>query len=76
MLKPSEYFERYGEHMGTKCGSVKAFEQTEREFFKMYGLRRFKNYHVFRRAHWLYRMGKHNRMVICHIVDDFDLNKK
>ena len=75
MLKPADYFNRYGEHLGTGMSPGKAFLSTEKEFFRVYGVRRFKNYNAFRRSYWLYRLGKHNKMVILHIVEDFNTKK-
>lgn len=75
MIKPVDYFNRYSQYLGTGISPNKAFLCTEREFYKLHGMRRFKSFNAFRRSYWLYRLGRHGRLVVLHIVDDFEIKK-
>lgn len=71
MLKPSEYFARYGQHLSEGVKAESAWIETERDFFIAYGFRRFLTYESFRDAHAKFRRGHKFRRVVIHFCETF-----
>jgi len=74
MILPDDYFARFAEyHNG--CSAQKAFDKTEREFFKAHNCRRYVSYEAFRRGYYEYRKGRIQRVVL-HLVETFEIKPK
>lgn len=69
MLEPKEYFRRYGEHLADGLKAESAWLETERDFYRLYGLRRFLTYASFRDAHALHRKGHVIRRIVLHVCE-------
>lgn len=67
MLRPEEYFARYGEHLADPDNPKPylAWLRTEADFRTLYPpFYRFKNYDSFRQAHRRYRQGERPTQII------------
>lgn len=69
MLAPAEYFAKYGEHLSESETPYEAWLKTERDFYKLYALRRFVTYSAFREAHRLFRAGQETHRITLHVVE-------
>lgn len=73
MLNQSEYFERYGQHLAEGLKSESAWLETERDFFREYGFRRFLTFASFQDAHARHRRGVRIRRIILHVCEVFQI---
>ena len=73
MLKPNEYFERYGRHLSDGLTGFEAWDVTERDFFRLYEMRRYLTYASFMDAHSLYRSGHRIKRVVLHIMEEIKI---
>ena len=67
MLTPNDYFARYGEHLAAGHKAYSAWLETERDFYRMYGMRRFVSYATFRDAHSDHRRGREVQRIVLHV---------
>jgi len=73
MLKNEDYFACFNAHMD-ECKSPRiAWVRTEKEFFKLYGMKRFLSLKALRDHYYrIYRRGKCRRIVL-HIVEEIKM---
>lgn len=73
MLHPDQYFARYWEFRGEGMEPHDAWKNTERELFKEFGLRRFRNYNSFKNALSQHHHGKYSKSrIVLYIMQNFD----
>lgn len=73
MLQPSEYFARYGKHLEEGVKAESAWIATEREFYILYGFRRFRTFASFQDAHAAFRAGHRVTRIILHVCTTFSV---
>ena len=75
MLHPDAYFAQYWEiRQDKKVTPGRAFQMLEKEFFRQYGVRRFRNYDSFRNALCMHKAGRYPmRRIALYIMDDINI---
>ena len=76
MLHPDAYFAKYWQRRAKGIDPYKAFMLTEREMFRVYGVRRFRNYGSFKNALSQHHNGKYSKSrIVLYIMEHFDIKE-
>ncbi len=74
MLHPDIYFKTYWHYRQQEdMKPERAFIETEKAFYRLYGMRRFVCYQAFRNALYLHKKGRQSKNILLRIVDKFEI---